>query len=213
MKILVAGFEPFGEDIVNPASEVLQLLPKTIQTHKIDTLEIPTTFNESSKVLEQEMKRYQYDVVLVIGQAGGRFEITPERIGINLDDARIPDNNGKQPIDERIQEGGASAYFSNLPVKRITKAIRDVGIPARLSHSAGTFVCNHILYQLGYMHEQYFPNLKFGFIHIPYIPEQVIQKGETPSMFLDLIAKGLITALEVIVSYEDDIKSALGEIH
>ncbi|MGW7926034.1 pyroglutamyl-peptidase I [Staphylococcus xylosus] len=213
MKILITGFDPFGGEEINPALEAVKLLPDNIEGHTIDKLEIPTVFHKSKHVLEVRMKQYDYDIVLAIGQAGGRFELTPERVGINVDDARIEDNEGQQPIDECIQQDGAAAYFSNLPVKRMTEAIKANGVPARLSNTAGTFVCNHILYQLGYLHATQFPHIKFGFIHVPFIPEQVVDRPEKPSMSVETIRKGLNAALEAIIESDEDIKVALGETH
>ncbi|GGB74981.1 pyrrolidone-carboxylate peptidase [Staphylococcus nepalensis] len=213
MKILVTGFDPFGGDTINPALEAVNLLPDEIQGHTIEKLEIPTVFNKSKVTIENKLKATHFDIVLAIGQAGGRFELTPERIGINIDDARIPDNEGNQPIDEMIQSSGDAAYFSNLPVKRMTEAIKTAGVPARLSNTAGTFVCNHILYQLGFLQATQFPNIKFGFIHVPFIPEQVTDKPEQPSMSIQTIAKGLKAALEAIIESDEDIKVALGETH
>ncbi|MDG0822929.1 MAG: pyroglutamyl-peptidase I [Staphylococcus equorum] len=213
MNILVTGFDPFGGETINPALEAVKLLPDEIEGHKIDKLEIPTVFHKSKEVVVEQLKQKEYDIVLAIGQAGGRFELTPERVGINIDDARIPDNEGNQPIDEAIQTTGASAYFSNLPVKRMTEAIKSQGVPARLSNTAGTFVCNHILYQLGYLQATQFPNIKFGFIHVPFIPEQVTDKPEKPSMSIQTIAKGLKAALEAVVESDKDIKVVLGETH
>ena len=209
MKILVTGFDPFGGDTINPALEAVNLLPYEIQGHTIEKLEIPTVFNKSKVTIENKLKATHFDIVLAIGQAGGRFELTPERIGINIDDARIPDNEGNQPIDEMIQSSGDAAYFSNLPVKRMTEAIKTAGVPARLSNTAGTFVCNHILYQLGFLQATQFPNIKFGFIHVPFIPEQVTDKPEQPSMSIQTIAKGLKAALESIIESDEDIKVAL----
>lgn len=213
MRILITGFDPFGGEEINPALEAVKLLPDNIEGHTIDKLEIPTVFHKSKHVIEAHMKQYDYDIVLAIGQAGGRFELTPERVGINVDDARIADNEGQQPIDESIHPDGAQAYFSNLPVKRMTEAIKASGVPARLSNTAGTFVCNHILYQLGYLHATQFPNIKFGFIHVPFIPEQVVDKPEKPSMSVETIRKGLNAALEAIIESDEDIKVALGETH
>lgn len=213
MNILITGFDPFGGEAINPALEAVKLLPDEIDGHKIDKLEIPTVFNKSKVVVEEQLNQKEYDIVLAIGQAGGRFELTPEGVGINIDDARIPDNEGNQPIDEVIQTTGAAAYFSNLPVKRMTEGIKSQGVPARLSNTAGTFVCNHILYQLGYLEATQFPNIKFGFIHVPFIPEQVTDKVEKPSMSLETIAKGLKVALEVVIESDKDIKVALGETH
>lgn len=213
MRILITAFDPFGGERVNPALEAVKLLPDNIGTHKIDKLEIPTVFHKSKDVILSQMKQHEYDIVLAIGQAGGRYELTPERVGINVDDARIADNEGNQPIDEVIQVDGNAAYFSNLPVKRITEAIKAQGVPARLSNTAGTFVCNHILYQLGYLHATQFPKIKFGFIHVPFVPEQVTDKPEKPSMSLETMRMGLYAALEAMIESDEDIKIALGETH
>ena len=213
MNILVTGFDPFGGEAVNPAWEAVQRLPKTIAGHTIQKLEIPTVFKKSKDVIASALSKGDVDVVLAIGQAGGRTEITPERVGINIDDARIADNEGQQPIDEAIQPTGAPAYFSNLPVKRMTEAIKTAGVPARLSNTAGTFVCNHILYQLGYLQDTAYPNMQFGFIHVPFIPEQVTHKPGQPSMSLESIVKGLEAAIAVIDGTEEDLNIALGETH
>lgn len=197
----------------NPALEAVKLLPETIGEHTITKLEIPTVFNESVEAIKQQLKIETYDAVLAIGQAGGRFDLTPERVGINVDDARIADNKGNQPIDEVIQEDGAPAYFSNMPVKRLTQAIKDAGVPASLSNTAGTFVCNHVLYQLGYLHATTFPYIQFGFIHVPFIPEQVTNKPNTPSMALDTIVKGLEAAISELSADNRDETIALGETH
>lgn len=212
MNILVAGFDPFGDEQINPAREILKLLPKKINGSVIDKLEIPTVFHKSKTVIEGKLQQKVYDIVLVVGQAGGRFEITPERIAMNIDDARIPDNEGNQPIDEVIQITGAQAYFSNLPVKSMTSAIKAQGIPARLSNTAGTFVCNHILYQLGFLQDTQYPKMKFGFIHVPFIPEQVVNKVNQPSMSLEMMVRGLQAAIATIVDTNEDIKKPLGEI-
>lgn len=213
MNILVTAFDPFGKEKTNPALEAVKLLPETIGEHTITKLEIPTVFNESVEAIKQQLKIETYDAVLAIGQAGGRFDLTPERVGINVDDARIADNKGNQTIDEVIQEDGAPAYFSNMPVKRLTQAIKDAGVPASLSNTAGTFVCNHVLYQLGYLHATTFPYIQFGFIHVPFIPEQVTNKPNTPSMALDTIVKGLEAAISELSADNRDETIALGETH
>ena len=211
MNILVAAFDPFGGEKINPALEAVKSLDDTVGDHQITKLEIPTVFHKSKQVIEQELEQQNYDAVLVIGQAGGRFELTPERIGINVDDARIPDNEKNQPIDQSIQAEGEAAYFSNMPVKRMVEAIKGAGVPARLSNTAGTFVCNHILYQLGYLQATRFSNIRFGFIHVPYVPEQVTDKPNQPSMSLETMVKGLTAAIRVID--QQDEKIALGETH
>ncbi|MCG3402139.1 pyroglutamyl-peptidase I [Staphylococcus massiliensis] len=211
MNILVVAFEPFGGESINPAREAIQLLPNEIGQHHLQFLEVPTVFNDCFDVVENFLRRESIDAVVAIGQAGGRAEITPERVAINLDDARIPDNNGSQPIDRIIRQDGQPAYFSNLPVKTMTKAIVDAGIPARLSNTAGTFVCNHLFYQLGYLSEKHYPGMKFGFIHVPYVPEQVENREHTPSMALNTIAKGLEAAI-CAISDDEDSKLAIGEL-
>lgn len=213
MKILVTAFDPFGGKSKNPALEAVKQLDDKIGAHTIKKLEIPTVFHESKNVIEAALKENDFDVVLAIGQAGGRYELTLERIGINIDDARIPDNKGNQPIDVPVQVDGAPAYFSNLPVKKMTQAIKNAGVPAKLSNTAGTFVCNHILYQLGYLEATQFNGLLFSFIHVPFIPEQVAnQPNNTPSMSIETIVQGLTAAIEAINDGEDE-KIALGETH
>ncbi|QDW83538.1 pyroglutamyl-peptidase I [Staphylococcus pasteuri] len=212
MKILVTGFDPFEGNEMNPSWEAVKQLPSQIGEHDITKIEIPTVFHKAIEVIEQKLNSEHYDAVVAIGQAGGRAEITPERIGINIDDARIADNDGNQPIDIPIRKNGAAAYFSNLPVKRMTESIKNNGVPAKLSNTAGTFVCNHILYQLGYLNATQYPNLLFGFIHVPYLPEQITDKPGTPSMSLNTIVQGLTAAIKTI-DHLPDLKAALGETH
>ncbi len=213
MKILITAFDPFGGDKINPALEAVKLMKDTIAGAEIVKLEIPTVFHDSIDKVVEAMLKEKPDVILNIGQAGGRFEVTPERVAINVDDARIPDNKGNQPIDKPIYEEGEPAYFATLPVKAMVKSIRDAGIPSSLSNSAGTFVCNHIMY--GVLHEIASRKLdiRAGFIHVPFIPEQVVQRGTAlPSMAMDDIKKGLEAAVEAIVAHKDDIKVVGGTI-
>lgn len=160
MKCLVTGFDPFGGEEINPALEAVKLLPEEINGAKIVKLEIPTVFGKSAEVVQAKIEEIQPDVVLNIGQAGGRFAISPERVAINVDDARIPDNEGNQPVDEAIQPQGQPAYFSQLPIKAMVAAMKEAGIPAVVSNTAGTFVCNHIMYQVQYMIDTKYPTLK-----------------------------------------------------
>lgn len=215
MKILVTGFDPFGGEAINPALETIKALPRTIADAEIMIVEVPTVFDKAARVLEEKMTEFQPDAVLCIGQAGGRVDLTPERIAINQDDARIPDNEGQQPIDRTIREDGQPAYFSTLPIKAMVEAIRSVGIPASVSNTAGTFVCNHLMYQALYLAEKSFPNTKAGFLHIPYLPEQVLDKPGVPSMSLEVIVKGIEAAISAIVAYADkeDIKTVGGATH
>ena len=215
MKCLVTGFDPFGGEAINPALEAVKLLPEEINGAKIVKLEIPTVFGKSAEVVQAKIEEIQPDVVLNIGQAGGRFAISPERVAINVDDARIPDNEGNQPVDEAIQPQGQPAYFSQLPIKAMVAAMKEAGIPAVVSNTAGTFVCNHIMYQVQYMIDTKYPTLKGGFIHVPFIPEQVVDKPGQPAMSLQDIAKGLEAAIGAIVDYQgkEDIKGIGGAIH
>ena len=154
---------------------------------------------KSIDILENALEKEKPDVVISIGQAGGRDKITVERVAINISDARIPDNKGNKPIDEIIFEDGENAYFSNLPIKKIVEEMKKENIPAAISNTAGTYVCNHIMYGLLYNIDKKYPKMKGGFIHIPYIPEQVIEKN-APSMSLENIVKGINIAIETILS-------------
>ena len=214
MKILVTGFDPFGGEKINPALEAVKLLPSEIHGAEVRWAEIPTVFHKSSEVLEAEIERYKPDVVLCIGQAGGRASLTPERVAINQDDARIPDNEGNQPIDTPIRTDGAAAYFSQLPIKAMVQAIKEEGLPATVSNTAGTFVCNHLMYQALYLADKKFPNMGAGFMHIPYMTEQVINKPNTASMNLTDIIRGIEAAIGAIVDYKDkDLKLIGGTTH
>ena len=214
MKILVTGFDPFGGEKVNPALEAVKSLPSVIHVAEIRWVEIPTVFYQSAEVLEAEIVRYQPDVVLCIGQAGGRASLTPERVAINQDDARIPDNQGNQPIDTPIRLDGEAAYFSTLPIKAMVQAIKEVGLPATVSNTAGTFVCNHLMYQALYLADKKFSHMRAGFMHIPYMTEQVVNKPNTASMCLRDIVRGIEAAIGAIVDYKDkDLKIVGGATH
>lgn len=215
MKILVTAFDPFGGESVNPALEAVKKLPDTIEGAEVIKLEIPTVFNKSAEVVAEKVREVQPDVTLNIGQAGGRFDLTVERVAINQDDARIEDNEGNQPIDVAIQEDGDSAYFATLPIKAMVEEIKAAGLPASVSNSAGTFVCNHIMYQTLYLAQKEFPHMLAGFMHIPFMNEQVLSKPNTPAMALDDMARGIEAAIRAIVKYQgkEDIKVVGGTTH
>jgi len=215
MKILVAGFDPFGGEKVNPAYEAVKLLENNISGASIIKLEVPTVFHKSAEVLKNAIIDESPDVIMCVGQAGGRFGVTPERIAINIDDARILDNEANQPIDEKIQADGPDAYFSSLPVKAMVEKMREAQIPSSVSNSAGTFVCNHIMYQVLYAIDKEFPGKTAGFVHVPFIPEQVTDKPGQPSMHLETIAKGLEAGIKAIVERygKENIKETGGAIH
>jgi len=214
MKILVTGFDPFGGEKINPALEAVKSLPSEIHGAEIHWVEIPTVFYKAADVLETAIIRYQPDAVLCIGQAGGRASLTPERVAINQDDARIPDNQGNQPIDTPIRLDGQAAYFSTLPIKAMVQAIKEEGLPATVSNTAGTFVCNHLMYQALYLADKKFSHMRAGFMHIPYMTEQVINKPNTASMNLTDIVRGIEAVIGAIVDYKDkDIKLVGGTTH
>ena len=212
MKVLITGFDPFGGESINPALEAVKKLPDTIAGAEIIKLEIPTVFRKSLEKIEENIHKHNPDIVISIGQAGGRFGITPERVAINIDDARIPDNETNQPIDLPIHEDGETAYFTTLPIKSMVEEMKKGGIPCSVSNTAGTFVCNHVMYGILYMAAKKYPNIKGGFIHVPYIPSQVVDKPNTPSMSIDYIAKGLELCVKAAVTNESDIKTVGGEI-
>lgn len=199
MKILVTGFDPFGTDEINPAIEAVKKLPDTISGAEIIKVEIPTIFNKCAEVVHQAIIDYKPDYVLDIGQAGGRSALTPERVAINFDDGRIKDNAGYQPLNQTIHADGQNAYFTQLPVKAMTQAIIEAGIPSYVSTTAGTYVCNHIMYQVQYMIDKEFPDLKAGFIHIPFLPNQVLKRPNTPCLSLADDIKGITAAIKAIV--------------
>ena len=214
MKVLVTGFDPFGGEKVNPAYEAVKLLPDTIAGAEIIKIEIPTVFTRSAEVLEEAIQKYRPDVVLDVGQAGGRSCMTVEKVAINLKEARIPDNDGEQPFDEPIREDGETAYFSTLPVKAMVENMRAHGIPAHISYTAGTYVCKCIMYNALYLAAKKYLGVRAGFIHVPFENGQVVDKANgTPFMSLEMIAKGLEYGIEAAVTTTDDVQKAMGETH
>lgn len=214
-KVLVTGFDPFGGEATNPSYEAVKRLPDSIDGVTIIKLQIPTVFQESIKKVTEAIELHQPDVVINIGQAGGRFDITPERVAINQDDARIPDNKGNQPIDTPIVEGAKPAYFSTLPIKSMVKNIKEAGVQASVSNTAGTFVCNHVMYGvLQYIdtHEA-LNHIRAGFIHVPFIPEQVLTKPNMPAISLDQLVIGLTAAIKTVINQTSDEKLVGGATH
>ena len=190
-KLLITGFDPFDGATINPSWEAVKLLPDTIGEYEIHKLQIPTVFGLAPRTVLEAAEKLQPDVIISVGQAGTRPAITPERIGINVRDARITDNAGISPKDESIVPDGPDGYFSTLPVKAMIAAISDAGIPASISNTAGTFVCNDVLYSL--LHHFAGTDTRCGFIHVPWLPEQ----GE-PSLPLETTAKALEIAISVL---------------
>nr|WP_317283263.1 pyroglutamyl-peptidase I [uncultured Sellimonas sp.] len=214
MKVLVTGFDPFGGEKVNPAFEAVKLLPDTIAGAEIIKLEIPTVFTRSAVVVEEAIQKYQPDIVINVGQAGGRSCMTVEKVAINLAEARIPDNDGEQPFDQPIKEDGETAYFASIPVKAMVENMRSHGIPAHISYTAGTYVCNSIMYNVLYMIDKKYNGIRGGFIHVPFEGGQVVNKPNgTPFMSLEMISKGLEYSIEAAVKNETDVKAVMGETH
>ena len=191
-KILITGFDPFGGETINPSWEAVSALPDEIAGYRLTKLRIPVVFGEGAEKVIETAEELLPDVIICVGQAGGRNAITPELVGINLRHATIPDNNGAQPQDEPIIQCGKTAYFSTLPVREMAKAIQVVGVPSQVSYSAGAYVCNDVLYTLLAHYEN--STVRVGFIHIPYCEAQ----NKTPSMPLEDIIKGLTVAIECI---------------
>lgn len=213
MKVLITGFDPFGGESVNPAYEAVKLLPEMVAGAEVIKMEIPTVYDKAGEAVEEGIKKYQPDVVICVGQAGGRSSINIEKVAINLAEARIPDNDGKQPMDQPIRQDGENAYFTNLPCKAIVKEIRDAGIPAHISYTAGTFVCNDVMYSLLYMIDKKYNHIRGGFIHVPYAMSQVVDKPVgTCAMSLETIAKGLELSIKAIVENKEDISLHMGTI-
>lgn len=191
IRVLFTGFEPFDGDTINPALEAVKVLDgRSWEDVEFVGEAIPTSFARASIALRAAIEKHHPNIVICVGQAGGRAQITPERVAINVDDARISDNDGHQPIDELVIDEGPAAYWSTLPIKRLVQSLLEAGIPASVSNSAGTYVCNHLFYSL--MHElaTRYVDTRGGFVHIPFLPEQATHEN-SPSMSLDVIVKGL----------------------
>ena len=212
MKALVTGFDPFGGDEVNPSSLAVGRLKKHVGNIVVHTAELPTSYARSAEVLRAAIEKAKPDIVLCVGQAGGRTELCLERVAINVQDARIRDNDGKQPIDKPVVADGPAAHFTTLPIKACVAEMRKAGLPAAVSNTAGTFVCNHIFYALMDIAASHPHPIRGGFLHIPYVPEQAARLGGAPSMSVSDIARGIEIILEVSASRESDLHTAEGRI-
>lgn len=211
--ILVTGFEPFGGESINPSAQVaLALEGRVIAGHRVKGIVLPCVFGESQRVLAAHLRRVKPVLVVCLGQAGGRATISVERVAINVDDARIADNAGQQPIDQRIAPRGPAAYWSTLPIKAIVAALSTRGIPADVSQSAGTFVCNHVFY--GLMRRLGKKPVRGGFIHVPFSPDQV--KGAyagAPSMPVEKVVEGIALAIATALKTPVDARKVGGATH
>jgi len=193
-KLLITGFDPFGGDTINPSWEAVRLLPDIIGEYDITKLEIPTIFGAGTKKVLDTAAELKPDVIICVGQAGGRMSITPEVIGINLREARIPDNAGNQPLNTPVVADAPAAYFATIPVRKMVEYINEEGIPASLSYSAGAFVCNDVLYTL--LNHYAETSTLVGFIHVPYLPEQAGDKFF--SLPLEKICAALTAAIKAL---------------
>ncbi|MBD1583218.1 pyroglutamyl-peptidase I [Pseudoalteromonas sp. S16_S37] len=212
--ILITGFAPFDGEQLNPSWQaVSELEGEHIGGSVIHTKELPCEFGTSLKELHQAIDKYAPQLVLCVGQAGGRADISIERVAINVNDARIPDNAGKQPVDTPVIAGAPSAYFTNLPIKRMLLALQQAQIPASISNTAGTYVCNHVMYGLMHLINQHDTLVKGGFVHIPYLPSQALNHANAPSMSLETVVSALRVIITCAMQDKQDVKIAAGTTH
>ncbi|MFJ9178539.1 pyroglutamyl-peptidase I [Streptomyces sp. NPDC102360] len=212
-RVLLTGFEPFGGESVNPSWEAARAVAAAPPAGlDVTAVQLPCVFGAALTALRAAVAETRPDLVVCLGQAGGRPGVTVERIAINVDDARIPDNAGAQPIDVPVVPGGPAAYFSTLPVKACVAAMRDAGVPAALSNTAGTFTCNHVAYGLGHLIATELPGVRGGFVHVPSTPEQV-PDGTAPSLPTETVATGIRSLLLAAASTHDDLRVTEGATH
>ena len=210
--ILLTGFAPFGGEDVNPSwNAVARLDGEQLDGHRIVARRLPVEFGASLETLQAALRETSPALVLCVGQAGGRAQLSLERVAINVDDARIPDNAGAAPVDAPIVEEGPAAYFATLPIKAMLVALREAGIPAEVSQTAGTYVCNHVFY--GLMHALRTTQIRGGFLHIPYAPEQAARTPGAPSLSSEVVVAGLRIALRAALAHVTDQRFAAGAEH
>lgn len=210
--VLVMGFEPFGGEKTNPSWDVCRQLPDEIAGLRVERLLVPCEFRRSIEVAAEAIERSHPSIVVCLGQAGGRARIGVERVAINVDDARIPDNVGAQPVDDLVAANGPPAYFASLPVKAMAAAIRTAGVPAEVSNSAGTFVCNHLMYGVLHYLAESGNRARAGFIHVPFSEEQAIGKHDVPAMSVATMVKGIAAAIAAAHEHRHDIRAAEGSL-
>lgn len=209
-RILITGFAPFGGEQVNPSWQAVTMLAARTA---VDAVELPCEFSASLRVLRSAIDEHQPELVVCVGQAGGRASVSLERVAVNLADARIPDNAGAQPIDTPVVPRGPVGYFSTLPVKACAAAIRAAGIPASVSHTAGTYVCNHVFYGLMHLLAD-LPGVRGGFVHVPYSPQQVAAAGtDAPSLSVDRCADALGVLVDTALTVTTDLATPTGTLH
>ncbi len=211
-RILLTGFTPFGNEDINPSWEaVRELHGRHIGGHQVVAHLLPTAFDDSRRELEQAMREVAPAILLGVGQAGGRSRLSIERVAINVQDARLPDNAGAQPIDEPVIAGGPAAYFSTLPIKAMLAALQADGLPVEISNTAGTYVCNHVAYLMLHLAARH-PDVRAGFIHIPYLPMQAARFPQAPSMAQGDVVRGLVLAMKAAATHRVDDKLGAGTL-
>jgi pyroglutamyl-peptidase len=213
--VLLTGFDAFGGDAMNPSwLAVERLHGDIIDSHRIQSLQLPTAFARAPRLLRAAIREHRPVLVVCVGQAGGRSAISLERVAINLVDARIADNDGAQPIDMPIVPGGPAAYFSTLPIKAMRAELEAAGIPAEISQTAGTFVCNQVFYALmRALARTPAPRPRGGFVHIPFLPEQADAYPGAPSLPLETVVAGLRSAIATALRTRRDRRLAGGATH
>jgi pyroglutamyl-peptidase len=210
--VLVTGFEPFGGERINPSWEICKQLGSEVAGVRIETCLVPCEFRRAIEGVAEAIERLHPTLVILLGQAGGRDRVGVERVAINVDDARIADNAGAQPIDEFIAGNGPPAYFATLPVKAMAVAMRAAGVPTEVSNSAGTFVCNHLMYGVLHYLAASGQRARAGFIHVPYSEEQVLDKPATPSMAIATMVKAIRAGIAAALQHRRDLKAAEGAL-
>jgi len=210
--VLVTGFEPFGGEHSNPSWDLCEQLPRRIAGLRVEICKVPCEFRHSIEVAVAAIERHQPALVICLGQAGGRAHLSIERVALNVDDARIADNAGAQPLDEPIAANGPPAYFATVPVKAMAAAMREAGVPAEVSNSAGTYVCNHLMYGVLHFLATSGYSARAGFIHVPYSEAQVLDKPGAAAMALATMAKGVAAAIEAAHAHVRDIKAVGGAL-
>ncbi|MBE8524324.1 pyroglutamyl-peptidase I [Amycolatopsis sp. H6(2020)] len=211
-RVLMTGFAPFGGESVNPSWQAVSLV--AARRDDVAAVELPCEFATSLPTLRRALAEHRPSLVVCAGQAGGRAEVTPERVAINLIDARIPDNAGARPVDAPVVPDGPAAYFTTLPVKACVAAIRAAGVPASVSHTAGTYVCNQVFYGLMHLLATEFPGVRGGFVHVPFSPEQVAAAGKAEaSLSVDRIAGALEALADTALRVTEDLAVSAGAEH
>jgi pyroglutamyl-peptidase len=210
--VLVTGFEPFGGEATNPSWDVCTQLPRSIAGLTVETCRVPCEFRRSIEVVAAAIERHRPAIVLCLGQAGGRAHLSVERVAINVDDARIADNSGGRPVDEAIAANGPPAYFATLPVKAMAAAMRAADAPTEVSNSAGTFVCNHLMYGVLHFLAASGRDARAGFIHVPYAEHQVLDKPGAPALSVATMARGVEAAIAAARRHSQDIKVSEGTL-